>query len=90
MKTITKKIDTQWFDAIQAGVKNYELRLADFDVEVGDTLRLEEWVGEGDDRHPTGRVIEKVLTHVRHVDLGSWIEKQPELTDKGFYVLQFD
>ena len=57
MKTITKKIDTEWFDAIQTGVKNYELRLADFEVEVGDLLRLEEWVGEGDDRHPTGRVI---------------------------------
>lgn len=89
MKTIIKKIDTQWFDAILAGTKNYELRLADFEVEVGDLLRLEEWVGE-EDRHPTGRVIEKILTHVRKVDLDSWIKKQPELIEKGFYVLQFD
>lgn len=90
MKTVVKKIDTQWFDAIQAGVKNYELRLADFDVTEKDLLRLEEWVGEGNDRHPTGRVIEKILTHVRKVDLDSWIKKQPELIKKGFYVLQFD
>lgn len=90
MKTITKKIDTQWFDAILAGTKNYELRLADFDVEVGDLLRLEEWVGEGETRHPTGRMIEKTLTHIRKVDLDSWLKKQPELTEKGFYILQFN
>lgn len=90
MQTITKKIDTEWFEAIQAGVKNYELRLADFEVQEGDLLRLEEWVGTGDNRHPTGRVIEKILTHVRKVDLDSWIQKQPELIEKGFYVLQFD
>lgn len=90
MKTITKKIDTEWFNAIESGVKNYELRLADFEVEEGDLLRLEEWIGEGNGRHSTGRVIEKTLTHVRKVDLDSWIKKQPELIEKGFYVLQFD
>jgi hypothetical protein len=89
MKIITKKIDTEWFNAIEAGTKNYELRLADFDVSVGDLLCLEEWVGEGDNRHKTGRVIEKILTHVRKVDLDEWLKKQPELVQKGFYVLQF-
>jgi ASC-1-like (ASCH) protein len=41
MKTITKKIDTEWFELILAGKKKYELRLADFDIEEGDILRLE-------------------------------------------------
>jgi hypothetical protein len=90
MKTITKKIDTNWFELIQAGKKKYELRLADFDMEEGDVLRLEEWMGEGEERKFTGRYIEKEVTYVRKVDLKNWIEKQPELTDKGFYVLQFD
>lgn len=89
MKTITKKIDTQWFDAIQAGVKNYELRLADFDIEEGDSIRLEEWVGEGNERNPTGRVIEKKVNHIRKVDLGEWVKKQPEIIEKGFYVIGF-
>lgn len=89
MSTVTKKIDTQWFEAIQNGVKDYELRLADFDIKESDILRLEEWQGEGDERKFTGRFIEKVVTNVRLVDLGSWIEKQPELLEKGMFVIRF-
>lgn len=88
--TITKKIDTIWFEAIRKGKKKFELRLADFEVEEGDVLRLEEWVGEGSDRKPTGRVIEKKISYLQKIDLKDWIEKQPELLDKGMYVLQFE
>lgn len=87
MKVVTKKILPEWFDAIQNGSKKYELRLADFDIEVGDTLRLEEWDGVGPDRKFTGRFIEKKVTHLRKVDLKSWIAEQPELLDEGFYVI---
>jgi len=90
MKTITKKIDTQWFDLIESGKKKYELRLADFDIEEGDILRLEEWVGVGAERKPTGRYIERKATYLRKVDLKNWIEIQPEIVEKGFYVIQFD
>jgi ASC-1-like (ASCH) protein len=90
MKTITKKIDTEWFEMILSGKKKFELRLADFAIEDGDILRLEEWTGKGDERKPTGRFIEKTVTYVRKVDLKGWIETQPELVDEGFYVLQFD
>jgi hypothetical protein len=90
MTTVTKKILPEWFDAIAAGQKKYELRSADFDIKDGDILRLEEWVGEGDQRRATGRVMEKVVTYVRHVDLAGWLETQPEIKEKGFYVLQFD
>jgi hypothetical protein len=34
--------------------------------------------------------MEKVVTYVRHVDLAGWLETQPEIKEKGFYVLQFD
>lgn len=88
MKTIIKKIDTEWFEAILNGEKDYELRLADFDIETGDILRLEEWTG-GKNRKPTGRVIEKQVSYVRKVDLKSWLEQQPELLEKGFYVIRF-
>jgi hypothetical protein len=89
MNTIVKKIDTEWFDDILDGTKDYELRLADFDIQEGDILCLEEWTGVGEERMATGRVLEKVVTHVRKVDLNKWIELQPELIEKGFYVIRF-
>lgn len=95
MKTIIKKVDTEWFDLILAGKKKFELRLADFDIEEGDILRLEEytkegWDGNKEDRKPTGRFIEKEVTYVRKVDLKKWIENQPDLLDNGFYTIQFE
>lgn len=95
MKIITKKIDTEWFELILAGKKKYELRLADFDIEEGDILRLEEytkngWVGDKEKREPTGRFIEKKVTFVRKTDLKGWVDSQPELIEKGFYVIQFE
>ncbi len=90
MATITKKILPEWFEAILSGKKGYELRLADFDIQDGDILRLEEWIGRGDNRKPTGRFVEKKVTYTRKIDLEDWIKKQPELIQKGFYVLQFD
>ena len=89
MRTITKKVDREWFEMILSGKKKFELRLADFDIEEGDTLRLEEYA-EGETKIPTGRVIEKTVTYVRKPDLKTWIEQQPELLDKSFYVIQFD
>jgi hypothetical protein len=90
MATITKKILPEWFDAIASGKKKCELRLADFDIEEGDTLRLEEWVGKGNNRKPTGRVLEKIVTQVQNIDLEFWIQQQPELLEKGFYAIQFE
>ena len=90
MKIITKKIDTEWFELILQGKKKFELRLADFDFEEGDMLRLEEYIGEGGDRKPTGRFIEKLATYVRKPNLKKWIEDQPELLEKSFYINQFD
>jgi len=43
MATIKKKLWPQYFDAVVAGKKKYELRLNDFEINEGDTLALEEW-----------------------------------------------
>lgn len=88
-KFITKKIDKEWFEMILSGKKKFELRLADFEIQEGDTLRLEEYT-EGEEKKPTGRFIEKVVTYIRKPDLKEWIENQPELLEKSFYVIQFD
>lgn len=89
MKIITKKILPEWFDQIVSGKKDYELRLADFDVSEGDILRLEEYKGFGLNREPTGRFIEKKINHIRKVDLKEWTIQQPEIIEKGFYVIRF-
>ncbi len=88
MKTITKKIYPEWFDLVNSGKKKYELRLDEFDIEEGDTLRLEEYTEK--DKKPTGRFIEKKVNYVRKVDLAGWLKQQPELLKKGLYVIQFD
>lgn len=89
MKTITKKIDPVWFDMILSGKKKFELRVADFEIEDGDIIRLEEHT-TGEDRKPTGRFIEKKASYVRKIDLQGWIKRQPELMENGFYIIQFD
>ncbi|MFZ3301573.1 MAG: DUF3850 domain-containing protein [Microgenomates group bacterium] len=89
MNIITKKIDREWFDMIIAGKKKFELRLADFEISDGDTIRLEEWTNDTE-RKFTGRYIEKKVTYARKVDLKSWTKRQPEILEKGFYVIQFD
>lgn len=90
MRTVAKKIDTEWFELILSGKKKFELRLADFEFREGDILRLEEWVDADGERQFTGRFIEKVATYVRKPDLRDWLERQPELLEKSFYVIQFD
>ena len=90
MKVVTKKIDTEWFNLVESDKKKFELRVADFDLEEGDVIRLEEYIGQEPNRTPTGRVIEKKVTYLRKVDLKDWAKKQPEIMEKGFYVIQFD
>ena len=41
-------------------------------------------------REPTGRFIEKKVNFVSKTELEDWIKIQPEILDKGFYVIQFD
>ena len=62
MKTIKKKIWPEYFEAIIAGKKKYELRLNDFEVNEGDILFLEEW--DPKTEKYTGRKIEKRVTYV--------------------------
>jgi len=38
MRTIVKKVDPEWFEMINSGKKKFELRLADFTIEEGDTF----------------------------------------------------
>ena len=63
MKEIHLKILPEYFELLLQGKKKYELRLGDKDIQEGDTLVLEEWVGSGSERNPTGRVLRKRVSH---------------------------
>jgi hypothetical protein len=90
MKTVTKKIVPHAFEKVTAGPKRFELRVADFDIADGDTLRLEEWTSTAPDRKPTGRAVEKRASYVHKVDLKAWLAEQPDLLEHGFYVIQIE
>jgi len=59
---IEKKILPEYFEAVASGIKKFELRLADFDVKIGDVLLLREW--DAVKKQYTGREIEKEVTFV--------------------------
>ncbi|OGM31051.1 hypothetical protein A2630_00045 [Candidatus Woesebacteria bacterium RIFCSPHIGHO2_01_FULL_44_10] len=62
MKRIEKKAWPEYFEKILSGDKTFELRLADFDVDEGDTLVLREW--DPKTKNYTGRKIEKKVSFV--------------------------
>ena len=45
MRVVRKKIRPQYFKAVRARKKNFELRKDEDDIQVGDLLVLEEWDG---------------------------------------------
>ena len=85
MAIIKKKFWPQYFDLVASGKKKFDLRLADFDVQEGDTLLLEEW--DPVTTQYTGRTIEKTVDFVLKFDLNSFGQAR-EIQEKGLYVIQ--
>lgn len=85
MEIIKKKIWPEYFELVASGKKKFELRLADFDVEEGDTLILEEWDPEMKDY--TGRKIEKKVSFVLKFKLDDFGQKE-QIEEKGLVVIQ--
>ena len=61
MKTIRKKILPIYFDAVEEGQKNFEIRKDEDDVQVGDRLVLCEWK---EDYGYTGRYATRKIKYV--------------------------
>ena len=57
---IEKKCWTEYFERILSGDKTFELRLADWEVNIGDTLVSRDWDPVA--KRYTGRKIEKVVS----------------------------
>ena len=62
MALIEKKCWPEYFQAILDGEKTYELRIADFEANKGDTLLLREW--DPKTKEYTGRKLEKQISFV--------------------------
>jgi ASC-1-like (ASCH) protein len=87
MAEIHKKVWKEYFEKIISGEKKLELRLADFEINKGDTLILEEW--DKDKKEYTGRKIETIATYIiKTKDVSFW--PQEEVDKYGFQVIQFD
>jgi ASC-1-like (ASCH) protein len=87
MATIHKKVWKEYFEKIISGKKKLELRLADFDVNEGDTLVLEEW--DKDKQEYTGRKIETTATYIiKTKDVSFW--SREDIDKYGFQIIQFD
>lgn len=86
MKTIEKKVLPEYFERIRIGDKTFELRLADFDCQPGDTLVLREW--DHIDKKYTGREIEKKVTYVLKTKaINFWPEDEVE--KYGYQIISF-
>lgn len=86
MRRIEKKTWPMLFEKVLNGEKNFDLRIAEFECEVGDILVLREWDPETKDY--TGRELEKELTFVMKTkDLKFW--SQEDIEELGFLVMSF-
>ena len=85
MAIIKKKIWPKYFELVKLGKKNFELRLADFEIKEGDILILQEWNPES--KKYTGREIKKEVEYILKFKLEDFGQKE-KIEEKGLYVIQ--
>lgn len=85
MAIIQKKIWPKYFDLIKSGKKEFEVRLADFKVNEGDILFLEEWNPKT--KKYTGRKLKKKVKYILKFKLDSFGQKK-EIEKRGLFVIQ--
>lgn len=86
---IEKKIWTEYFNKVADGDKNFELRLADWDINIRDTLVLRDWNPKT--KEYTGRQIERVVTYLIKTkgaeNWGMWSKE--DIEKYGFQIIGF-
>jgi hypothetical protein len=86
MSKIEKKIWPVYFQAVLEGKKTYELRLADFECNLGDELVLKEW--DPNTKQYSGREIKKVVSYVgRTKDYEFW--SKDDVDKYGYQIISF-
>lgn len=90
-KRIVKKILPEYFQDIVDGKKKYELRLNDFNINVGDTLVLEEYTSSDlKTREFTGRKIEKKVTYLKKFKIQDLWWSEVDIKEKGIQIISFE
>lgn len=87
MATIHKKVWREYYEKIISGQKKFELRLADFEINEGDSLILEEW--DKDKKEYTGRKLEVVATYIFKTKNQTFWSSE-EIEKYGFQIIQFE
>ena len=83
-RTIIKKTTNEYFQLIASGQKTFDVRLADWECEAGDTIVLVEISNE--DGRPTGRKLSCTIgSVVRTKDLDFWTPA--EVSEHGYQVI---
>lgn len=86
MARIEKKCWPKFFQKILDGKKTFDVRLADFECGLGDTLVLREW--DPETKQYTGRTLEKNVAYVlRTKDIKFWPEE--DIERYGLQVISF-
>lgn len=85
---IEKKIWPKYFQAINNGSKNFELRLADWQCQPGDILLLREW--DPDTKKYTGRKITKNVKYVAKFKLNELFWPQKEIEKHGIQIISLE
>lgn len=84
---IEKKTWPELFEDVRIGKKKFDLRVADFEVNIGDILVLREWNPENSKY--TGREIRKTVTYLlKTKDLQFNTKK--EIDEHGFVIMQVE
>ncbi len=84
MRKIEKKTWPEMFQKILDGKKNFDMRIADFECEPGDTLILKEY--DPETQKYTGREISRKITFVlKTKDQKFW--KKEDIKKYGFLVM---
>ena len=82
----SKKVWPEFFQKILDGEKHFELRLADWECNEGDTLMLQEW--DPTTKDYTGRTMEKEITYViKTKDISFWPKEDVE--KYGYQIISF-
>jgi ASC-1-like (ASCH) protein len=87
MKTVEKKLNTEYFQAVIDGSKTFELRLNDFDIEEGDTLLLKEW--DSETKTYTGRELSRTVGYVGKWKIDELTKFYPkeDIAEKGIQII---
>ncbi|MFA5931439.1 MAG: DUF3850 domain-containing protein [archaeon] len=85
MNLIEKKIWPEYFEKVLMGTKNFEVRLADFEIKEGDLILLREWNPKN--KNYTGREIKKQVTYITNTKGMEKIHTKEELEKYGLVII---